>query len=98
VDNSGRTVLQNANPGSVGTSPLNLPGIKGPGQLSVNMALTKSVRIAEGKTFTLRADAVNFLNKPQWANPITDINSASFGRITNAFGARTVTLNARVDF
>jgi hypothetical protein len=47
---------------------------------------------------TLRADVINLLNKPQWGNPVTNINSATFGRITTATGNRTVTINARVDF
>jgi len=54
--------------------------------------------------FTIRADAVNVLNRPVWDNPNTDINSNSFGRITqhpmnpNITGARTITINARIDF
>ena len=43
-------------------------------------------------------DAVNVLNRPTWDNPTTDINSASFGRITGAGGTRTITINARIDF
>ena len=68
--------------------------------LSFNGALTKSVRISETKTFTLRADVVNLLNKPQWGNPNTNINGTTFGRITSVVGnaQRLVTLNARIDF
>jgi len=47
---------------------------------------------------TMRFDIINLLNKPQWGNPTTDINSASFGRINSATGNRTVTFNARIDF
>ena len=62
------------------------------------MALSKRIQIAEKKTFTIRADAINILNTPQWGDPNTDINSANFGRITNASGERTFTINARIDF
>jgi hypothetical protein len=62
------------------------------------MALMKRVQIREGTSFTIRADAVNVLNKPQWGTPTMNINSASFGRITSATGARQITLNARIDF
>jgi hypothetical protein len=48
--------------------------------------------------FTLRADAVNVLNKPQWGAPTMSFNGTSFGRITSALGNRTVTLDARIDF
>jgi len=98
TDSSGNVLLQNPGPGTTGNTAVNQPAIKGPGILGLDMALSKRVRIGEKKTFTVRADAVNFLNKPQWANPNTDINSTSFGRITSATGSRTVTINARVDF
>jgi hypothetical protein len=49
-------------------------------------------------TLTFRADAINFLNTPQWGLPNTNINSTTFGRITTATGSRMVLLNARVDF
>ena len=77
---------------------MNLPGVKGPGTLGLDMALTKRVRVNEKTMFTLRADAINLLNKPQWGVPNTNINSATFGRITTATGSRTILLNARVDF
>src|SRR5262249_6011832 len=100
VDASGNIIMQNPNPGAVGTMSSNAATIRGPGMLSFNGALTKSVRISEGKTFTLRADIVNLLNKPQWGNPNTNINAPTFGRITTVVGnaQRLVTINARVDF
>jgi hypothetical protein len=98
VDRSGNIVLRNPEPGTTGTTALNFPGIEGPSRLGLDMALSKRVQIGEGKSFTIRADAINFLNTPQWNNPTTDINSGTFGRITGAGGSRTFTLNARVDF
>ena len=54
----------------------------------------------QGKTFTLRMDVINVLNKPQWGNPNVNINGSTFGRITSVIGnqQRLVTLNARIDF
>jgi TonB-dependent receptor-like protein len=98
VDKSGNIILQNPVPGVTGNTAANLSTVRGPTQLNFDMALTKKVRITEGKTFTLRADAVNILNRPVWGNPNTNINSVSFGRITTAAGNRTITFNARVDF
>jgi hypothetical protein len=98
VDQSGNTVLQNPRPGTTGNLAYNLPWLKGPGSLGLDMALSKRVRINETTNFTIRADAINVLNTPQWSNPQTNINSTSFGRITGAGGSRTFTLNARVDF
>jgi hypothetical protein len=100
VDGSGNTVFQNAAPGRVGNMNYYTSTIRGPGLLNFNAALTKSIRITEGKTFTLRVDAVNVLNKPQWGNPSVNVNGATFGRITTVVGnvQRLVTLNARLDF
>jgi len=98
VDKSGNIILQNPGPGTAGTLGLSLAGMEGPSRLGFDMALEKKVRFAEKKTFTIRADAVNILNRPIFATPNTDINSASFGRITSAEGSRTITINARVDF
>jgi hypothetical protein len=98
VDSAGNVILQNPLPGTTGNTALNLSRVEGPGRLGLDMALTKRIQFGESRSFTLRADVVNILNKPQWGNPNTDINSSSFGRITSATGTRTVTINARVDF
>ncbi len=97
VDQSGNIVLQNAQPGTTGNTAINLPQLRGPGQLSFNGAASKVFRIRERTSVTLRADAINQLNKPQWGNPVTNINAANFGRITTATGNRTITFNARID-
>jgi len=97
VDSAGNVILQNPQPGTAGNLGL-ASGIEGPGRLGLDMALQKRTRITEKTTFTIRADAVNVLNRPMWDNPNTDINSSSFGRITSAGGTRIIILNARVDF
>jgi hypothetical protein len=96
IDSSGRTVFQNPAPGTVGNA--GIAYLQGPGQFGLDMALMKRVQFREGMSFTIRGDAVNVLNKPQWGAPNMNINSSSFGRITSAMGARTITINARVDF
>ncbi len=97
-DASGNIVLQNPEPGKTGATAVNLPWLSGPGSLGLDMAVSKQVQIDETKSFTIRADLINFLNTPQWGDPNTDINSANFGRITTATGSRSVTINARIDF
>jgi len=98
VDQSGNIILANSQPGTTGNLAVNTPLLRGPGQLSFNGAASKIFKIKERTSLTLRADVINLLNKPQWGNPVTDINSASFGRIQTATGNRTITLNARIDF
>ena len=108
VDSSGQTLLANAQPGKVGT--LGLRYLQGPSHFLLNLGLSKRTQIRENTTFTIRADIINALNLPQWGDPNVDINSTSFGRIncsvTTSPGncsagqttARTITINARIDF
>ncbi len=98
VDQNGNVVLANSQPGTTGNLAVYTPLLRGPGQLGFNGAISKIFKVTEGTSVTVRADVINLLNKPQWGNPVTDINSASFGRISSATGNRTVTLNARIDF
>ena len=96
VDSSGNVILTHADPGFVGN--LGLRYLSGPGLLGLDVALQKRVQLTESTSFTLRADAINLLNKPQWGNPNIDMGSRDFGRITSATGNRTFTINARIDF
>ncbi len=96
VDGSGNVILRNPKPGTTGN--LGPAWLQGPGSLGIDAALSKSVQIREDMDFTLRIDAINLLNTPLWNDPNVNINSSSFGRITGAGGARTFTLNARIDF
>ena len=96
VDASGNVLLRNPKPGTTGN--LSTLWLEGPARLGLDAALSKSVQITEGTEFTIRVDAINILNTPQWNNPNLEINSSNFGRITGAGGARTFTLNARIDF
>jgi hypothetical protein len=96
VDSANNIVLQNPGPGTTGNTSQRW--FEGPANFRMDAALQKKFIIDEARSFTIRADAVNVLNRPVWGNPNTDINSNSFGRITTATGARTVTVSARVDF
>jgi hypothetical protein len=99
-DSSGNIIMQNPEPGRTGNMSLNIPQVEGPSRLGLDMALSKRVRINETTSFTLRVDAINILNTPQWGNPVTDINSANFGRIQSVRGDtnRSFTINTRIDF
>jgi len=97
-DLAGNIILQPAQPGTTGNTAINLPGLHGPSNLGLDVALDKKFVLAEGKTFSMRADVVNILNTPIWGNPNTNINNSAFGRITSAGGARTVTISGRFDF
>jgi len=64
----------------------------------LDMNLIKHIRITETKDFEVRVDSVNVLNHPNFGNPVTNINSTSFGRITTATGNRRFIINARLNF
>jgi len=73
--------------------------LEGPGQVRLDVNLVKRIRISETTEFEFRADAIDLLNRPNFANPNTDINSPNFGRITETNGGnRIIVLNARINF
>jgi hypothetical protein len=108
ADAQGNLILVNPAPGQLGT--LGRAWIEGPSHIGLDFNLVKRVRIAESKTFEVRVDVVNILNTPRWNDPILDINNQNFGKLTasdpsgsfqqsdTVTGARTFTINARLNF
>jgi hypothetical protein len=80
ADSDGKIVLQNPQPGTRGS--LGLASLTLPGNWSFDAALSKSVRIAEGKSLLIRMDSTNVLNHPTPSSPVLNINGATpFGSI-----------------
>jgi hypothetical protein len=96
TDASGSIILVNPAPGQL--SNLSRGYLRGPSSLRFDMSASKRIRISERKSVEFRMDAINVLNHPNWGAPNVNINSASFGRITTATGARSFTGNLRVSF
>jgi hypothetical protein len=96
TDAQGHVLLVNPAPGTLGT--LGQTWIQGPGSIGLDLNLIKRVRIDENKEFELRVDAINVLNHPNFGNPVLDMNSLDFGRITTATGSRTFVANLRLNF
>ena len=96
ADSSGRVILANPQPGTLGNIASMF--LEGPGSFRFDVNLIKRIRLAEGKTLELRADALDVTNKPDFANPNTDINSVNFGRITDAGANRIVVVGIRFSF
>jgi hypothetical protein len=108
ADAKGNIVLANPTPGNLGT--LGQRWIQGPSHIGFDVDLVKRVRIKEHTDFEIRVDAINVLNTPRWQDPVTDINSPNFGRLTAAdptssfqasdlvTGTRAFTINMRVSF
>lgn len=96
ADASGRVILANPAPGTLGN--LASMFLEGPGSFRFDVNLIKRIRLAEGKTLELRADALDVTNKPDFGNPTTDINSVNFGRITSAGANRIIVVGMRFSF
>jgi hypothetical protein len=99
TDAAGNLIMVNPAPGQFGNVGQN--NIEGPGATRLDVNVIKRVSITERIELQLRADAINLTNTPQFANPTTDINSTTFGRITTtATGStpRLVVLQMRVSF
>jgi hypothetical protein len=54
----------------------------GPGFADLDMSGEKETKIFEGLSFTLRADAFDILNHPNFGQPSGNVQSSSFGQIT----------------
>jgi len=70
----------------------------GPGLNNWNMALLKTTKIAESKELQLRFEGFNVFNHAQFSNPSGEINSSSFGIVTNARDPRILQLGAKFLF
>lgn len=53
----------------------------GPGTAQVDASLLKDFRLREQTNLQFRAEALNVLNHPNWANPVTAFGSPKFGQV-----------------
>jgi hypothetical protein len=87
ADAQGRILLANPTPGQAGNLGQNW--FEGPGFVGLNANLSKRIRISETKEFEIRVDAINVLNRPNFAGSNNfgtnsanlSINSTQFGRL-----------------
>jgi hypothetical protein len=61
--------------------------VEGPGYWDINMALSRVLGLGSTRTLELRIEAFNLLNNFNWGTPATNLNLATFGRITTMAGA-----------
>jgi hypothetical protein len=82
VDTACLTASQFASsPTTFGTIPRN--SFRGPGYFNTDLGLKKTFRLTERFGFTVGANAYNVLNHPNFANPVPDLSSTTFGTIVN---------------
>jgi hypothetical protein len=72
--------------------------ISGPGFWNLDGSLFRNFQLTERFKLQLRGEAFSVINTPQWNNPTTDFNSASFGMITGSGGTRSIQLGAKLQF
>lgn len=69
-----------------------------PGAWNVDFGVLKSVSLVEGVRLTLRGEAFNLFNHPNFGSPTTTYTSANFGKITTAKDARVLQVSGRLSF
>jgi hypothetical protein len=66
---------------------------------NVNAAVSRSWRFGSDQSLTFRAESINLLNTPQFADPERNFTSKTFARITNTLNeGRTFQFALRFDF
>ncbi|HUC55664.1 MAG TPA: TonB-dependent receptor [Candidatus Cybelea sp.] len=72
--------------------------IEGPGQVSFDMTINRTITIKESRTLDLRISANNVFNTVHFTSLNTVVNSLTFGEITGTGSMRRVTMQARFRF
>ena len=72
--------------------------IPGPGTVSVDMSISKSVRFGDFKTLEVRATADNVFNTVQYSGVDSTLGDASYGQVTSAAQMRQFSFLGRYRF
>ncbi|MDQ3418879.1 MAG: TonB-dependent receptor, partial [Acidobacteriota bacterium] len=102
-DNLGNTagfpgqVFFNPGAGEVGTLPI--LAFDGPPVFRIDLALSKKTRITDRFNLELKGEAFNLTNTTNFFTGDLNINSPTFGRLTDVtIGSRVIQLSARLNF
>ena len=82
--------------GQFGTAGRNT--IPGPGTVNVDLAFNKTIPLAEGRAWEVRAQAFNLLNHAEFAALDTVVNSPTYGQVTAVRSMRRFELSTRFRF
>jgi hypothetical protein len=72
--------------------------LRGPGLVTTDLTVEKSIGLPAGKTFDVRVEVYNLLNHTNFNLPGATLGAADFGVISGARPARTIQLGARFGF
>jgi hypothetical protein len=71
---------------------------RGPGAATVDVSLLKSIPLGERPLLQFRAECFNLLNRANFAVPVSDLNSANFGRILESGPPRLLQFALKMTF
>jgi hypothetical protein len=72
--------------------------IEGPGTISTNASLSRTVPLGDTRSFEARVTATNVFNTVQYSGINTTVNSANYGQVTSAASMRALQVQARYRF
>ncbi len=73
--------------------------LRGPHMFNWDMSMHKTFQLHENVRFTFRAEAFNLWNNPEFANPASNIQAATFGNITGtSTNSRNIQLGGKISF
>ncbi len=83
----------------LGTAPRFLPNVRGPQISGESFGILKRFVFGENRNLEVRGDFANAFNRAGRGDPVGDVISPLFGRITGgAYGPRNIQLEARINF
>ena len=82
--------------GTFGTSGRNV--LIGPGIANLDFALQKNTTIRETITLQFRAESFNITNNAQFFEPVANVDSPTFGRVTSAADPRRIQFGLKLLF
>ncbi len=84
------------NPFGYGNASRN--SIAGPGTVSINATLSRTVQLGTTRSLEMRATAANVFNTVQYTGVDTNLNSRTFGQVNSTSSSRQITVLARYRF
>jgi trimeric autotransporter adhesin len=72
--------------------------IPGPGTVSIDAALSKTIQLGTTRSFEMRASATNVFNTVQYTGVDTNLNSRTYGQVDSTSSSRQITVLARYRF
>ena len=92
------TAFQPAPTYSLGNDSRTQPNLRGPGQKTFDIGLSRNQRIRERVRVQFRGEFFNAFNTPQFSEPNGSVTATNFGQITSAGAGRVIQMGIRVSY